>query len=120
MVAPDKGYSQTGLRRVIYCRRPPAPFAEFQRDEYLLPEEEIGPLAWALFTAPEKVAQFAPYRQPASQVRDFLVCVDGIIDCSNPQPLTVAPAALTPMPLAVKLNCPPTPSALSPTTSPRT
>lgn len=80
MVAPDKGYSQAGLRRVIYCRRPPAPFAEFQREEYLLPEEAIGPLAWALFTEPEKVAQFASYRQPANRIRDFLVCVDGIID----------------------------------------
>lgn len=80
IVAPDKGYSVAGLRRVIYCRRPASPFAEFQRDEYLLPEAEIGPLAWAFFTAPEKLADFAPYRQPASQVRDFLVCVDGIID----------------------------------------
>lgn len=80
IVAPDKGYSQPGLRRVIYCRRPPAPFAEFQRDEYLLPAAEIGPLAWAIFTAPEKLAEFAAYRQPASRVRDFLVCVDGVID----------------------------------------
>lgn len=80
IVAPDKGYSQPGLRRVIYCRRPASPFAEFARAEYLLPEAEIGPLAWAIFTAPEKLAHFAAYRQPASRVRDFLVCVDGIID----------------------------------------
>jgi hypothetical protein len=80
VVAPDKGYSQPGLRRVVYCRRPAAPFAEFERDEYLLPEAEIAPLAWAIFTAPQQLVQFAQYRQPASRMRDFLVCVDGIID----------------------------------------
>ncbi len=40
MVAPDPEYS-----------RPDAPFARFDRLEYLVPESELGALLWSLFEA---------------------------------------------------------------------
>jgi hypothetical protein len=80
IIAPDRAYSQPGLRRVIYARRPTPPFAIFDQQEYLVPEEELGPLTWALFARPEELPDFERYRQSTDGVRDFLVCTDGVVD----------------------------------------
>jgi hypothetical protein len=69
------------MRRVIYGRRPPtASFAEFEQQEYLVPAEMIGPLAWALFVRQEELPSFEQWLQPQNGVRDFYVCTDGVID----------------------------------------
>lgn len=80
IIAPDKGYSVPGMRRVIYGRRPHAPFAEFEEQEYLVPEEMMGTLAWAIFVRQEELPSFEPWRQPPDNMRDFYVCTDGVID----------------------------------------
>lgn len=80
IVAPDKEYSVPGMRRMIYAKRPTEAFAEFEKVEYLVPEEMMGPLAWALFKRPEELPNFEQWRQPTDGVRDFLVCTDGLVD----------------------------------------
>lgn len=43
-IAPDRAYSQPDRRRVLVWRRPAAPFAHFAREEYWVPEPQLGAL----------------------------------------------------------------------------
>lgn len=81
-IAPDADYSTPGMRRVIGWRRPDGPFAQFERDEYLVPEDQLGPLFFALALAPEHLGDFAAYRQELGDVRDLLVCTHGNVDAA--------------------------------------
>ncbi|HXF64362.1 MAG TPA: sucrase ferredoxin [Caldilineaceae bacterium] len=84
MVAPDPAYSQPGHRRIIFFSRQPGPIAHFDRVEYLAPEDEVGPLVWALYEAQAELERFEPYRVAAApagrQARDLLVCTHGSVD----------------------------------------
>lgn len=82
MIAPDADYSVPGYRRVIGWQRPDGPFARFQQSEYLVPDDQIGSLAYALALAPERLGDFAAFRQPADDVRDLLVCTHGTVDAA--------------------------------------
>ena len=79
-VMPDPAYSVDGQSRVMYFSRPDGPFATYDRDEFVVPEQEVGPLVEALLEHPEGPRRFEPYRQDASQVRDILVCTHGAHD----------------------------------------
>lgn len=81
-IAPDREYSVPGLRRVINWRRPAGPFAQFDRTEYLVPEDRLGPLFYALALAPERLDDFAAHRQELGKVRDLLVCTHGSVDAA--------------------------------------
>lgn len=81
-VAPDPDYSVAGRRRVICWQRPTGPFARFMRSEYCVPEEQLGPLVYALALAPEQLELFAAYRQEQGDVRDLLVCTHGNVDAA--------------------------------------
>jgi hypothetical protein len=81
-IAPDRDYSVAGMRRVIGWRRPDGPFAQFTRSEYLAPETQIGPLVYALALTPERLDDFAAYRQEMGDVRDLLVCTHGSVDAA--------------------------------------
>lgn len=83
MIAPDPDYTRPGHRRVIFFSRKPGPFAQFDRQEYLPPDAEVGPLVWALYEAPTELDRFARYQVHTSQqtpVRDLLVCTHGTVD----------------------------------------
>jgi hypothetical protein len=84
-IAPDadySDYSMKGIRRIIAWRRPPGAFAHFERCEYLVPEDELGPLFFALTLTPEQLGPFASYRQDVGDVRDLLVCTHGSVDAA--------------------------------------
>lgn len=81
LIAPDEAYTRPGYRRVIYYQRPVGLWSRFERQEYLVPDDDTGLLLWALFEEKESLAHFQQYRvrtQPAS--RDILVCTHGTID----------------------------------------
>lgn len=81
LIAPDPVYSQPGYRRVIYYERPTGPFAHYDRQEYLVPEEDTGLLLWALFEAKATLAQLDEYRVNVEHdQRDILVYTHGTID----------------------------------------
>lgn len=81
-IAPDRDYSRPGLRRTICWRRPDGPFAQFAHEEYLVPEAQLGPLVYALAITPERLGEFAPFRQEPAAVRDLLVCTHGNVDAA--------------------------------------
>ncbi|MEM1256809.1 MAG: sucrase ferredoxin [Cyanobacteria bacterium P01_H01_bin.21] len=79
-VAPDREYSISGQSHVFYYRRPNQHFSRFERQTFLLPTEQIVPLAKALTYEPENLQQFLAYQQPADNIRDMMVCTHGNID----------------------------------------
>lgn len=80
MVAPDAAYSRPGFRRVMYYTRPSTPFARYDQREYLVPDERVGALLWALFEAPADLPQFKAYRVASDGVRDLMICTHGTVD----------------------------------------
>ncbi len=81
-IAPDAAYSRPGYRRVLSYRRPDGPFAAFAQEEYLIPEQELGPLCWALLVEPAAVSRFVDHLQPATGTRDLMVCTHGAVDAA--------------------------------------
>jgi len=84
-MAPDREYSRPGYTRVLYYYRPSQFFAQFQKQEFLVPDAMVDPLILALFRQPELLSEFEPYRQPTDEIRDILVCTHGNVDvaCSR-------------------------------------
>ncbi len=85
-IAPDREYSQAGYRRVLFYSRPDRFFATYQKQEYLLPEAEVAPLAVALLkqiaNQPNDLKRFEGYRQANGLTRDLLVCTHGNVDAA--------------------------------------
>lgn len=83
MVAPDPQYSHPGFRRIMYYERPEGAFAQFKKTEYLVPEDQLGALIWALFEAKDTLSHFAPFRAAeCDSTRDLLVCTHGTVDAA--------------------------------------
>ncbi|QLE57674.1 sucrase ferredoxin [Nostoc sp. TCL26-01] len=84
-IAPDKEYSVPGHIRVLYYQRPEDHFAQFSKQEFLIPESLISQFATAFTQAPQDLNQFAAYLQPDNHIRDLLVCTHGDVDvaCSR-------------------------------------
>ena len=74
LIAPDREYSYPHATRVLYYQRPARLFAKFQKQEFLLPEEQIYPLAKALLKQPEELQYFEQYQQQTSHIRELMVC----------------------------------------------
>jgi hypothetical protein len=83
-IAPDREYSQPGSVRVLFYHRPAKQFAEFERQEYVIPLAQLGALVTAILHQPDDLPQFASYQQTGT-VRDLLVCTHGNYDvaCSR-------------------------------------
>jgi hypothetical protein len=83
MIAPDKAYSQAGCRRLMFYTRKPGAIADFDKVEYLVPENRLGPLMWALHEARDQRPSFEAYRVPeADHIRELLVCTHGTVDAA--------------------------------------
>jgi hypothetical protein len=83
MVVPDPEYSRQGFRRVMFYTRPKAAFARFDKQEYLVPDDQFGALVWALYQSPDDLPRFERYRDPAAETaRDLLVCTHGSVDAA--------------------------------------
>lgn len=81
-VAPEPKSSSPDLRRVTLYRRPEEPFADFAKNEYLVPDADLGPLVWALLMEPDGLPRFDAYREPDLKTRDILVCTHGAVDAA--------------------------------------
>jgi hypothetical protein len=83
-IAPDPEYSQPGQARLLYYRRPSRLFAEFEKQEFIVPEFKLGQLANALLkdllNEPNELSDFQQYRQPTSHIREMLVCTHANVD----------------------------------------
>jgi hypothetical protein len=85
VIAPDREYSRPDATRVLYYQRPARLFAKFEKQEFLLPENQAGSLATALLKQPDQLSRFESYRQETSHIRELMVCTHGNVDvaCSR-------------------------------------
>lgn len=90
-IVPDAEWSQPGLTRVIHYRlsRIDGSFDEkvsfqqgFERQEYLLPLDQVAGVAAALLYEPEHLAEYANWAVESGPVRDLLVCTQGSRDAA--------------------------------------
>jgi len=84
--APDDEYRVAAMTRVIDFQLPPAPFARYDRVEYLFPTDRVTHLLRLLATGPER-EELAAFRvgagtgdRDARDPRDVFVCTHGAID----------------------------------------
>ncbi len=81
-IAPDEVYSIPGYRRFIYFTRPSGTFDQFDRQEYLMPEDKVGKIIWALQQTPDEVSNYDSYKVDSVRIRDILVCTHGSVDAA--------------------------------------
>lgn len=81
-IAPDTVYSQPGYRRILSYRCPEGAASAYRQEEYLVPEDQCGPAAWALLIDHKNLDRFEQYRLPATGARDLMVCTHGAIDAA--------------------------------------
>jgi hypothetical protein len=79
-VTPDAEYSSDGHARVMLFSRPDGPFSTYSKEEYQVPNGEVGALSAALLTRRDDLARFEQYKQDAGHLRDVLVCTHGAQD----------------------------------------
>lgn len=84
-IAPDREFSYPGYRRVFYFRRPAKLFSQFEKHEFLVPDNEVGSLAIALLQHPDELPRFEQYRQHNEHIRELMICNHGNVDvaCSR-------------------------------------
>ncbi|MDE2776482.1 MAG: hypothetical protein OXI77_11125 [Chloroflexota bacterium] len=82
-IAPDPEYACPGFRRVMLYSRPAGLMSQFDKVEYLVPENECGPLIWSLYQDRERLVNYEPYRLPEHEgTRDILICTHGAVDAA--------------------------------------
>ena len=77
---PDAEHSQPGLTRVFSYTHADRQSPVYEKQEYLVPPEQLAALVQALLYTPNDMQLFASYRQPSDQVRELLVCNHGSRD----------------------------------------
>ncbi|MEM9541688.1 MAG: sucrase ferredoxin [Cyanobacteria bacterium P01_E01_bin.42] len=86
LIAPDPEYSQPGKTRILYYQRSQQQFAQFEKQEFIVPETDFPRLAAAilknLMQQPNELEAFQEYRQDTSQIREILVCTHGNVDAA--------------------------------------
>ncbi|MBF2048459.1 MAG: sucrase ferredoxin [Elainella sp. C42_A2020_010] len=78
-IVPDYG-SHPSQARVLHYQRPTERFAHYEKQEFLIPQEKIIPLATALLKQSDQLSQFEHYRQATSHIRDMMLCTHGSYD----------------------------------------
>ena len=79
-IMPDAEHSQPGLTRVFSYTHVDRQSPVYEKQEYLIPPEQLAALVQALLYTPNDMQVFASYRQPSNQVRELLVCNHGSRD----------------------------------------
>jgi len=87
--APDPEYSQPGKTRVLYYYRPIPFFSRYQKQEFVIPEEQLKTLLTAFlkyFTGESAALDtFKNAQQSTHHIRELFVCTQGDVDvaCSR-------------------------------------
>jgi hypothetical protein len=79
-IVPDAQYSQEGYTRLFHFHRPEGFFANFAKQEFVLPTELVADLLAALYGGPDALSPFETYRQDTGHIREMLVCTHGTRD----------------------------------------
>ena len=76
-ILPDREYSRRDHTHLLFLRRPPGPFAAYEKHDFLVPDGEVVAAVGALLEGDGALARFERYRQETAHVRDLLVCTHG-------------------------------------------
>ncbi|MDZ8184122.1 MAG: sucrase ferredoxin [Nostoc sp. ChiSLP02] len=84
LIAPDREYSHPSLTRIFYYYRPAKLFAEFQKQEFVVPVNKAAALVTAIFQKlmqqPNDLSEFQQYQQQTSHIRELMVCTHAQVD----------------------------------------
>ncbi|MEA5602476.1 sucrase ferredoxin [Nostoc sp. UHCC 0252] len=84
LIAPDSEYSHPGFTRVLYYYRPAKLFFQFEKQEFVVPEQKATVLVTAilkqLMQQPNDLSQFHEYEQQTSHIRELMVCTHAQVD----------------------------------------
>lgn len=84
LIAPDREYSAPNFARVLYYHRPAKQFAQFEKQEFVVPEGEATDLVMAilkqLVSQPNDLSKFQQYQQSTSHIRELMVCTHAQVD----------------------------------------
>ncbi|MEC4811958.1 MAG: sucrase ferredoxin [Scytonema sp. PMC 1069.18] len=84
LIAPDREYSHPGSIRVLHYYRPFKMFSQFEKQEFVVPEEKTTALVTAIFKQlmkqPNDLLQFQQYEQHTSHIRELMVCTHAQVD----------------------------------------
>ncbi|MHC0066364.1 sucrase ferredoxin [Nostoc sp. UIC 10890] len=84
LIARDRDYSIPKFTRVLYYYRPAQQFSQFEKQEFLVPEEEAINLVTAilqqLVQQPNDLSKFQQYQQQTSHIRELMVCTHAQVD----------------------------------------
>lgn len=81
-IALDSEYSNPQFVRVLNYSRPAGLFANYKKQEYLVPPNLLEDLIIALYQKPERLSHFELYRQTTEHIREIMVCTHGNIDAA--------------------------------------
>lgn len=81
-IAPDKEYSEPGYTRVMRYHRSAKYEAEFDKQEFIIPESQLFGLISVLLQQSDEIHQFESYQQANKQSRELMVCTHGNIDAA--------------------------------------
>lgn len=83
-IATNHDYSQTGWTRVLYYHRPSSQFAQYAKQEFLIPETEglnfTMALLKSLLKQPNNLKHYHQYQQDTTDIRELLVCTHTQVD----------------------------------------
>lgn len=84
LIAPDREYSHPGFTRILYYYRPAKQFSQFEKQEFIVPEQKAGELVTAilqqLIQQPHNLSEFQQYQQQTSDIRELMVCTHTQVD----------------------------------------
>ncbi|MEH2023703.1 sucrase ferredoxin [Nostoc sp.] len=84
VIAPDREYSHPGLTRILYYYHPAKLFSQFEKQEFVVPEEKATALVTAilkqLMQQPNDLSEFQQYQQQTSHIRELMVCTHAQVD----------------------------------------
>ena len=83
-IAPDPNYSVANFTRIFYYSRPAQQFAQYTKEEYLVPNEKAIDLVLGLLNRllgkQHPVASFEGCKQNTQHIRELLICTHTQVD----------------------------------------
>lgn len=84
LIAPDREYSNPGFTRLFYYYRPVKLFSQFEKQEFIVPENKATALVTAIFKQlmqqPNDLSEFVQYQQQTSHIRELMICTHTQVD----------------------------------------
>ncbi|MBC1237125.1 MULTISPECIES: sucrase ferredoxin [Nostoc] len=84
LIAPDREYSHPGFTRLMYYYRSTEMFSQFEKQEFVVPEEKAIALVTAilqqLMQQPNDLSKFQQYQQQTNHIRELMVCTHAQVD----------------------------------------